>query len=127
MIGFDLQRRLLRVSSNHQMKTASHSSSRCSTQAKRIDADTADTGEDEADTDMAKPTLIERLTDGDPPEDGALIEVFFSGDEILRAGRMLRAEADGKFSTFVHDLAMRAVADWEAEQANERAATTAAD
>ena len=76
---------------------------------------------------MAEQTLIERLTDGDPPEDGALIEVFFSGDEILRAGRMLRAEADGKFSTFVHDLAMQAVADWETERANEPAATTAAD
>ena len=62
------------------------------------------------------------LADGDPPEDGALIEVFFSGDEVLRAGRMHRAEADGKFSAFVHDLAMRAVADWETEQANEPAA-----
>lgn len=76
---------------------------------------------------MAKQTLIEQLANGDPPEDGALIEVFFSGDEILRAGRMLRAEADGKFSTFVHDLAMQAVAEWEAEQAEESAATAAAD
>ena len=76
---------------------------------------------------MAKQTLIEQLANGDPPEDGALIEVFFSGDEILRAGRMLRAEADGKFSTFVHDLAMQAVAEWEAEQAEEPAPATAAD
>lgn len=76
---------------------------------------------------MAKQTLIEQLTDGDPPEDGALIEVFFSGDEILRAGRMLHIEADGKFSTFIHDLAMRAVADWETEQAEESASATAAD
>ena len=76
---------------------------------------------------MAKQTLIEQLTNGDPPEGGALIEVFFSGDEILRAGRMLRTEANGKFSTFVHDLAMQAVAEWEAEQAEESAATAAAD
>lgn len=83
----------------------------------------AGTGEDEANSDMAKQTLIERLTDSDPPDDGALIEVFFSGDEVLRAGRMHRAEADGMFSTFSHDLAMRAVADWEAELANEPSAT----
>lgn len=76
---------------------------------------------------MDKQTLIEQLANGDPPEDGALIEVFFSGDEILRAGRMLRAEANGKFSTFVHDLAMQAVAEWEAEQAEEPAPATAAD
>ena len=63
--------------------------------------------------------LASRITDANPPEDGAFIEVFFSGDEILRAGRMHRAEANGMFSTFVHDLAMRAVADWEAEQADE--------
>ena len=76
---------------------------------------------------MAEQTLIERLTAGDPPEDGALIEVFFSGDEVLHATRMLRAEADGKFSTFVHDLAMQAVADWEAGQANQPAPAAAAD
>ena len=76
---------------------------------------------------MAEQTLIERLTAGDPPEDGALTEVFFSGDEVLRATRMLRAEADGLFSTFVHNLAMQAVADWEAERAEEPAPATAAD
>ena len=76
---------------------------------------------------MDKQTLIERLANGDPPEDGALIEVFFSGDEILRAGRMLRTEANGKFSTFVHDLAMQAVAEWEAERANKPAPATVAD
>ena len=65
--------------------------------------------------------LASRITDGNPPEDGALIEVFFSGDDVLRAGRMLRAEADGKFSAFVHDLAMRAVADCETAQADELA------
>ena len=76
---------------------------------------------------MADHGLIERLTGGDPPEDGALIEVFFSGDDVLRAGRMLRAEADCMFSTFVHDLAMQAVADWEAEQAAKPPEVTAAD
>ena len=60
-------------------------------------------------------------------ETSLLIDVRFRGDEVLRIGRMLRAEADGKFSTFVHDLAMQAVADWEAERANGPAATTAAD
>ena len=36
---------------------------------------------------MAGQALIERLAASDPPEDGALIEVLISGDEILRAGR----------------------------------------
>jgi len=62
-----------------------------------------------------------------PSDGGVSIEVFFDGDEVLRVGRMRRAEANCKFSTFVHDLAMQAVADWEAERANEPAATTAAD
>ena len=60
-------------------------------------------------------------------ETSLLIDVRFRGDEVLRVGRMLRAEANCKFSTFVHDLAMQAVADWEAKRANEPAATTAAD
>ena len=76
---------------------------------------------------MTERTPIERFTDGNLPEDGALIEVFFDGDEVLRAGRMLRAEADGKFSTFIHDLAMQAVADWEAAQPAKPDAITAAD
>ena len=58
---------------------------------------------------------------------GVSIEVFFDGDEVLRIGRMRRAEADCKFSTFVHDLAMRAVAEWEAKQANQPAPASAAD
>lgn len=62
-----------------------------------------------------------------PPDGGIRIEIFFDGDEALRVGRMRRAEADCKFSTFVHDLAMQAVADWEAGQADEPAAVTAAD
>ena len=107
------------------MRTAFQSSSRCSRRARRIDVDTAGTGEDNAD--MAEQTLIEQLANGDPPEDAALIAVFFSGDEILRAGRMLRTEANGKFSTFIHDLAMRAVADWETEQTEEPAPATVAD
>ena len=60
-------------------------------------------------------------------ETGLLIHIRFRGDEVLRIGRMRRAEADCKFSTFVHDLAMRAVAEWEAEQAEKPAATAAAD
>ena len=60
-------------------------------------------------------------------ETSLLIDVRFRGDEVLRIGRMHRAEANGKFSAFIHDLAMRAVADWEAEQADEPAAATAAD
>ena len=62
-----------------------------------------------------------------PHETSLLIDIRFRGDEVLRVGRMLRAEADCKFSTFVHDLAMQAVADWEAKQASELAAVTAAD
>lgn len=62
-----------------------------------------------------------------PADGGVSIEVFFDGDEVLRVGRMLRAEADCKFSTFVHDLTMRAVAEWEAEQANQPAPVSAAD
>ena len=58
-------------------------------------------------------------------ETSLLIDVRFRGNEVLRVGRMRRAEANGKFSTFVHDLAMQAVADWEAERADEPAATTA--
>ena len=60
-------------------------------------------------------------------ETSLLIDVRFRDDEVLRIGRMLRAEADGKFSAFVHDLAMQAVADWEAERAEEPAPATAAD
>lgn len=69
-------------------------------------------------------------TSGDQPaphETSLLIDIRFRGDEVLRVGRMLRAEADCKFSTFVHDLAMQAVADWEAKQAAEPTAVTAAD
>ena len=62
-----------------------------------------------------------------PPDGGIRIEIFFNGDETLRVGRMRRAEADCKFSTFVHDLTMQAVADWEAEQAAKPPAVTAAD
>ena len=62
-----------------------------------------------------------------PADGGASIEVFFDGDEVLRVGRMRHAEADCKFSTFVHDLAMRAVAEWEAEQASQPAPASAAD
>ena len=53
------------------------------------------------------------VRDGQPAmhETGLLIDVRFRGDEVLRVGRMRRAEADGKFSTFIHDLAMQAVAD----------------
>ena len=58
-------------------------------------------------------------------ETSLLIDIRFRGDEVLRIGRMLRTEADCKFSTFVHDLTMRAVTDWEAEQAEESAATAA--
>lgn len=68
-----------------------------------------------------------RLADHDASDGGIRIEIFFNGDEVLRAGRMHRAEADGRFSAFVHDLAMRAVADWEAEQAEEPVPATAAD
>ena len=53
-------------------------------------------------------------------------EVIFD-DELGRLGPMRRRTGDGTFSTFVHDLAMQAVADWEAERANEPVATTAAD
>ena len=60
-------------------------------------------------------------------ETSLLINVRFRGDEVLRIGRMLRTEADGKFSTFVHDLAMQAVADWEAARAEEPAPAAAAD
>ena len=60
-------------------------------------------------------------------ETSLLIDIRFRGDEVLRIGRMLRAEADGKFSTFVHDHAMQAVAEWEAERAEESAATAATD
>ena len=60
-------------------------------------------------------------------ETSLLIDIRFRGDEVLRIGRMLRTEADCKFSTFVHDLTMRAVAEWEAEQAEKPAATAAAD
>ena len=58
-------------------------------------------------------------------ETSLLIDVRFRGDEVLRIGRMLRAEADGKFSRFVHDLAMQAVADWEAGQATDPAPAVA--
>ena len=61
------------------------------------------------------------LADHDAPDGGIRIEIFFNGDEALRVGRMRRAEADSKFSAFIHDLAMRTVADWEAEQADELA------
>ena len=60
-------------------------------------------------------------------ETSLLIDVRFRGDEVLRIGRMHRAEAEGMFSTFVHDLAMRAVADWEAEQSGKPGAVSAAD
>ena len=58
-------------------------------------------------------------------ETSLLFDIRFRGDEVLRIGRMRRAEADCKFSTFVHDLAMQAVAEWETEQAEEPAATAA--
>ncbi len=54
-------------------------------------------------------------------------EVIFGGDELARLGPMHRSSGQDTFSTFVHDLAMQAVADWEAEQADEPAAATAAD
>ena len=54
-------------------------------------------------------------------------EVIFDDDELGRLGPMHRRTGDGTFSAFLHDLAMQAVADWETEQANEPAATTAAD
>ena len=57
----------------------------------------------------------------DPDSGGVQIEVFFSGDEVLRA------VADRKFGTFVHDLAMRAVANWEAELADEQPAAADGD
>ena len=66
--------------------------------------------------------LAVMLTDGDPPEDGAQIEVIFGNDELALLGPMHRSTGQGTFSTFVHDLAMRAVADWEAEQAREPSA-----
>ena len=67
------------------------------------------------------------LASGDPPEDGPLIEVIFGDDELARLGPMHRSTGQGTFSAFVHDLAMQAVADWEAKQAAEPATVTAAD
>lgn len=54
-------------------------------------------------------------------------EVIFGDDELARLGPMHRSTGQGTFSAFVHDLAMQAVADWEAKQAAEPAAVTAAD
>ena len=73
--------------------------------------------------------MVSEITgqESSPADGGVSIEVFFDGDEVLRIGRMRRAEADCKFSTFVHDLAMRTVAEWEAEQANQPAPASAAD
>ena len=81
------------------------------------------TGSDEAEPDMSSET-----SGRTPPTDGGIrIELFFDGDEVLRVGRMRRAEADCKFSTFIHDLAMQAVADWEDAQPGKPGAITAAD
>ena len=62
---------------------------------------------------------------GDSPRWG--FEVIFDDEELARLGPMHRSTAPGKFSTFIHDLAMQAVADWEAAQAGKPGAITAAD
>ena len=53
-------------------------------------------------------------------------EVFFEDDELERLLRM-QGDSDGKFNVFIHDLAMRALAEWEAGAADRPAPVTAAD
>lgn len=54
-------------------------------------------------------------------------EVFFEDDEYERLIHMRDDSGDGKFSVFIHDLAMRALAEWEADEVERPAPVTAAD
>ena len=54
-------------------------------------------------------------------------EVFFEDDEYERLIRMRDGFGDRKFSVFIHDLAMQALAEWEAGAADRPAPVTAAD
>ena len=54
-------------------------------------------------------------------------EVIFEDDEFERLLRMRGDSVGGKFSVFIHDLAMRALAEWEADEAERPAPVTAAD
>lgn len=53
-------------------------------------------------------------------------EVIFEDAEFERLLRM-QGDSGGKFSVFIHDLAMRALAEWEADEAERPAPVTAAD
>lgn len=53
-------------------------------------------------------------------------EVFFEDDEFERLLRM-QGDSGGKFNVFIHDIAMRALAEWEAGAADRPAPVTAAD
>ncbi len=61
---------------------------------------------------------------GGPPLWG--FEVFFEDDEFERLLRM-QGDSGGKFNVFIHDIAMRALAEWEAGAADRPAPVTAAD
>ena len=63
------------------------------------------------------PPFENRKSEYSPPEDPIFVfEVEFSGDEVERLGRMLRADDGPIVNDYLRDLALEAIRSWERKQ-----------